>query len=87
MANHMEETKMTNHQPIWPGGTYRNATQALEPSLIEVAVKKSGQSVKRVCASHLHRLHANLSQEQLLSQICQDCPARIYFSSQAQAKE
>ncbi len=83
----MQKTMTTNHQPIWPGGTYHNATPALEPSLIEQAVKCSGQNVKRTCASHLHRLHANLSQEQLLNLICQDCPARLYFASQAQAKE
>ena len=87
MANHMEETKTIDRQPIWPGGTYQNATQALDPSLIELAVRSSGQSVRRVCASHLHRLHANLSQEQLLSLICQDCPARIYLASQTQATE
>ena len=83
----MKETQTTNHQHIWPGGTYQSATQALDPSLIELAVKSSGQSIKRTCASHLHLLHANLSQEQLLSMICPDCPAKIYLASQAQAGE
>lgn len=86
-AQSMEETMTNSRQSIWPGGTYQNAIPALEPSLIELAVKSSGQNVRRVCASHLHRLHANLSQDQLLSLICQDCPARLYFSSQAQARD
>ena len=76
---------MTNkHDSIWPGGTYQSVTSPLDPSLIELAVQSSGQSVKRVCASHLHRLHSNLSQQQLLELICQDCPARSYLADQAQ---
>ncbi len=77
----------TNHEYIWPGGSYQSATSPLDPSLIELAVKNSGQMVRRACASHLHRLHANLSQDQMLSQICPDCPARFYIASQVQCQE
>lgn len=77
----------SNHEHIWPGGSYQSATSPLDPSLIELAVKNSGQTVRRACASHLHRLHSNLSQDQMLKQICQDCPARFYIASQVQCQE
>jgi len=76
-----------NHDYLWPGGTYQSAKPPQAPSLIELAVTCSGQSVKRNCASHLHRLHLNLSQDQLLGLICEDCPARIYIASQVKQQE
>jgi len=80
-----KEISMTsNPDRIWLGGSFQSTRAPLDPSLIELAVQSSGRSVKRVCVSHLHRLHSNLSEEQLLSQICPDCPARFYFASQVQ---
>ena len=79
---------MTNNPDrIWPGGSFQSTRAPLDPSLIELAVQSSGQSVKRVCVSHLHRLHSNLSEDQLLSQICPDCPARFYLASQGQQRQ
>ena len=76
-----------NHDYLWPGGTYQSAKPPLAPSLIELAVQCSGQSIKRNCVSHLHRLHLNLSRDQLLGLICEDCPVRIYIASQVKRQE
>jgi len=76
-----------NSDRIWAGGSFQSTRAPLDPSLIELAVQSSGQSVKRVCVSHLYRLHSNLPEQELLSQICQDCPARSYLARQVQQRQ